>query len=680
MLAQAQRSVGRTRAAGWGGQSIRPDVGTAAMIWRILLAVVAVLAIGGYWFAAQFPPDPPAPTGYAVRDAAYQHVNQAGFGNGPYFGRTTWSGAHRDARNSDYVPLPSPNAVRRTWTGIERGNFFMPPVIGANGNVYATSAGGPGASHLHAFTPGGRLLWKAAPMQSLDDLDSAAYFSAPVVDVDDHLYLPDANQLWSFTNQGAVRWVTDLPALGVHGYAFSAFFTHQGHVGLISSDGKVALFDRASGELALPILDLPGVDGVPSSPMPPGLLADGLIDPALQQANWDAIWGFNMEVANTPSVSPETGRIFIVATGRQPDHTVLYGLDVRSDAPGASECGPSLPAEEAPAEGDAAADCPETAGIEIAYETQLGVSGSGTSPTVSFDGRTVYVVDGEGHLTGVSAMDGSVVWQSSERSVMGVSSSTMPDGKVFTFQFNELICWDGSNGNVLWRHDLNWIAEQEITGLPTVFGRPQADVVSGITTTVDGVWFIIKAGIEIEIPEDQRGMAQPPVAGLPLDTFKQPIKHFLVHYDYDGNFVSRAPFVDDGALVVMGLDGRLYATTLSVTTSIAHYGANPNMPFFMRNTPKPHGSLVAYDPASFLDYFKELVAWHRALLRDGEPAPGQAASLTALHLSLEEALAAGELPQAQFDELRALVAQAQTAQEPTARMGALDLLAEALGM
>lgn len=620
------------------------------MIWRVLLAVVAVLAIVGYWFSTQFPPDPPARTGYAVRDAAYEYVAGVEFDNGPNFGRTTWSGAHRDARNSDYVPVPSPNAVRRTWTGIERGNFFMPPVIGANGNVYATSAGGPGESHLHAFTPGGRLLWKAAPMQSMGDLDSAAYFSAPVVDVDDHLYLADGNQLWSFTNEGAVRWVTDLPALGVNGYVFSAFFTHQGHVGLISSDGKVALFDRASGELAVPILDLPGVDGVPSSPMPPGLLVDDLIDPALLQDNWDAIWGFNMEVANTPSVSPETGRIFIVATGRQPDHTVLYGLDVQEE------------------------------GIAIAFETQLGVSGSGTSPTVSFDGRTVYVVDGEGHLTGVSTADGSIAWQSSEVSVMGVSSSTMPDGKVFTFQFNELICWDGSNGDVLWRHDLNWIAEEEITGWPTVFGRPQADIVSGVTTTVDGVWFIIKAGIEIEIPEDQQDMVQPPVAGLPVDTFKQPIKHFLVHYDYDGNFVSKAPFVDDGALVVMGLDGRMYATTLSVTTSIAHYGANPNMPFFMRNTPKPYGSLVAYDPVSFLDYFKELVAWHGMLLREGQQVPGQAASLAALHLSLEEALAAGEVPQGEYDELRALVAEAQSEPEASARLQAVDALGNALGI
>ena len=117
---------------------------------------MAVLAVGGYWFSTQFPPDPPAPTGYAVRDAAYEYVAGTEFDNGPNFGRTTWSGAHRDARNSDYVPVPSPNAVQRTWTGIERGNFFMPPVIGANGNVYATSAGGPGGKPpacVHAGRP-----------------------------------------------------------------------------------------------------------------------------------------------------------------------------------------------------------------------------------------------------------------------------------------------------------------------------------------------------------------------------------------------------------------------------------------------------------------------------------------------------------------------------------------------
>ena len=131
------------------------------------------------------------------------------------------------------------------------------------------------------------------------------------------------------------------------------FFTHTGHAGVISGDGKVALFDRATGSLAMPLLDLPGVSGLPASPMPPGLWADGSIDERILQDSWDAIFGFNMEVANTPSVHSETGRIFIVATGREPDAVVLYGIDVTEE------------------------------GLRIAFETPLGTSGSGTSPTLS---------------------------------------------------------------------------------------------------------------------------------------------------------------------------------------------------------------------------------------------------------------------------------------------------------
>ena len=175
---------------------------------------------------------------------------------------------------------------------------------------------------------------------------------------------------------------------------------------------------------------------------------------------------------------------------------------------------------------------------EIAFETQLGVSGSGTSPTVSFDGSTVYVVDGEGHLTGVSAVDGSVVWQSSERSVMGVSSSTMPDGKVFTFQFNELICWDGSNGDVLWRHDLNWIADEEITRLADALrsaagGRGVRHHDHGGRRLGSSSRPALRSRFR-KISATWRSRRLPGCRSTPSNS---PSKHFLVHYDYDGNFV-----------------------------------------------------------------------------------------------------------------------------------------------
>ena len=590
----------------------------------IRIAAVCALSLLVFlvWYQAQFPPEI-EPSGYRVSDSIDGYLNQAPMDNGRFYGRSTWSGAHRDNRNSDYIPLPSPDAMRRTWTGIEGANFFMGPTIGADGTIYATSARGDGHSHLHAYDTRGNLLWKTEPMRDWDDFDSAAFLSAPVTDIDGHLFIPDSNQLWSFDRTGETRWVTRLSDVGVNGYIFSVFFTHTGHAGAISSDGQVALFERGTGALAMPLLDLPGVPGLPASPMPPGLWADGSIDERILQDSWDAIFGFNMEVANTPSVHSDTGRIFIVATGRVPEAVVLYGIDVSADA------------------------------LSIAFETSLGESGSGTSPTLSFDGRFVYVIDGEGYLNGIDTGTGAIAWKSSERSVTGVSSTSTPSGRVFTFDLNYLVCWDGSNGDVLWKRDLRDLAAEEVPWTASWYGEPQASLVSGVMAAADGIWAIVSLGTAIPIPEERQSGIQPPIASLDLSTFAQPVEYYLVHYGYDGTLKSRAPFVDAGALLAMGLDGRMYVTTLSINSSIAYYGANPEMPFFMRSTPRPHGGLIAYEPVSFLDYFRERIEWNRQLLDTLRASPEQVetrrdlhASLSSVHLVLDEAEDRGELDEA----------------------------------
>ena len=589
---------------------------------RIVSICTLVFLVFLAWFYNRFPPEIEA-SGYRVSDSIDSYVNEAPMDNGVFYGRSTWSGAHRDNRNSDYIPLPSPGAMRRTWTGIEGANFFMGPTIGADGTIYATSAMGQGHSHLHAYDTRGNLLWKTRPMEDWDDFDSAAFLSAPVTDIDGNLFIPDSNQLWSFDPAGNTRWVTRLSDTGIDGYVFSVFFTHTGHAGAISSDGKVALFDRGTGAPAMALLDLPGVDGLPASPMPPGLWADASIDERILQDSWDAIFGFNMEVANTPSVHGESGRIFIVANGREPDAVVLYGIDVSAE------------------------------GLSIAFETGLGRSGSGTSPTLSFDGRFVYVIDGEGFLNGIDTGTGAVAWKSSERSVTGVSSTSTPSGRIFTFDLNYLVCWDGSNGNVLWKRDLRELAAEELPWLARWYGKPHASLVSGIMAVADGIWAIASLGTAIPIPEERQSRIQPPIASLDLTTFAQPVAYFLVHYDYDGNLRFKTPFVDAGALLAMGLDGRMYVTTLGISSSIAYYGANPEMPFFMRNTPRPHGGLIAYEPVSFLDYFRERIEWNRQLIDTLRAVPGQVgtlrdlrASMSSVHLVLDEAADRGEVDDA----------------------------------
>ena len=223
----------------------------------------------------------------------------------------------------------------------------------------------------------------------------------------------------------------------------------------------------------MPLLDLPGVNGLPASPLPPGLWPVDSIDERIQQDACDAIFGFNLEVANTPSVHSETGRIFIVATGREPNAVVLYGIDVTVD------------------------------GLHIAFETSLGASGSGTSATLSFDGRFVYVIDREGYLNGIDTNSGEINWTPSDRSVTGVSSTSTPDGRNFTFDLNFIVCWDGNNGDVIWRKDLREIAIEEVPWIAIWYGAPQASLVSGITAVADGIWAIDSVGTSIPFPEDR---------------------------------------------------------------------------------------------------------------------------------------------------------------------------------
>lgn len=541
----------------------------------VTIALLAILFVGFY---LQFPPKIEE-SSYASRDISYQYTNAEDADNGHHFGKSTWSAAHRDSRNSDYIPLVSPSKMVRAWDGIEGGNFFMGPIIGPDGNVYATSAGGVGESNLHAFDNAGNVLWKSEPMLDKDDLDSAAFFSAPVVDVDNNIFLPDENQLWSYDNKGNVRWVRDLSDYGINGFVFTVVFTKEGYGILTSSDGIVALFNRENGDLMLGSIELPGVNGVQSGAIPEGLFANGLVDEQILQDSWEGIWGFNMEVANTTSVDPETNRLFVVATGRKPEEIVVYGIDVTKS------------------------------GLRIAFETLVGVNGSGTSPTLSFDGKMVYVADGKGIMNGISTDNGEIIWKSANALVTGVSPTVTPDNKILSFNTETISCIDNKTGEIIWTKDVSDMLisaglDKKLRGITKIYGENDGSLMSGIMATEDGIWFIAVLNTLVPIPEDKRGSIDIPIEGIRTDVYAQPLKYFLIKADYDGNVLSATDFVDGGALMAMGLDGKIFVTTLSVASSIAFYNANQKMPFFMRNTPKPHGGLIAYEPASYYDYFK----------------------------------------------------------------------------
>lgn len=388
-------------------------------------------------------------------------------------------------------------------------------------------------------------------MQSLTDFDYGAVVSAPIVDRDGHVYAADRNQLWSFTAQGEQRWVVDLPALGIDGFFVTPLFSREGWVGGVSTDGKLALFDRSTGALAIPVLTLPVGMGPASQPLPPGLWQGGLVDEDFHLELWDLLFGRAMAVSNTPAVHASSGRIFITAAAPDGASGLLLGIDTAQE------------------------------GASIAFSAPMG-GGSGTSPAISPDGRLVYAIDDAGVMVAIDTSSGAQVWAASD--TMGQASPSIgPDGTVYSFNgiAGTIVAIDGNSGALKWRRNYHYVAEQHLAWRP--FLKRVATVDGLITVTDSGIWTFLDLNYEIS------GGEQP---------YPQTRKVAVVQIDADsGELLGQFPARDSsGAFVIPDVGGQLYLSLSGAATSIGYYGVNPKLPFFLRTDLKPQGGLVAMKP------------------------------------------------------------------------------------
>lgn len=475
---------------------------------------------------------------------------------GMHYAQTAWPTLHRDSSNSDYVPFDVSTRLRHAWGALDGAALLVGPVIGPEGHLYVPSGRGRGSSHLHAFSPEGDLLWQSPPMDSPADFDHGAVISAPIIDDAGNVFAADSNQLWSFTADGALRWTADLPAVGVHGFFVTPVFSQEGFVGGISTDGKLALFHRNDGTLAIPVLDLPGVAGPPSQDPPPGIWEGGMVAPEFVRPLWDVLNGRAVEVANTPAVHPVTGRIFITAGGATMNEGVLYGIDTTPD------------------------------GARIAFATAMG-AGSGTSPAISPDGRLVYAIDDAGVMVAVDTTSGDVIWQASD--TMGQASPTIgPDGTIYSFNGikGTVVAIDGSNGSVKWRRQYDAIAREHLPWRPLLKR----------STTVDSIITVADNGLLLCLDLNYL---------LPFgdDPFPQPRKFVLAHLDLrDGTLLGWTETRDaSSALVVPDSDGSVYISQGGIISSITHHGVDPRLPRLLRADRRPTGGLQALKPLEARD-------------------------------------------------------------------------------
>ena len=491
-----------------------------------------------------------------------------GSGQAPHYAQTSWSTLHADSRNSDYAPVRVRPAQKVAWTALDGAALFVGPTIGPGGTVYVTSGRGEGTAHLHAFSPEGELLWESAPQRSLADLDYGAVINAPIVDDRGRIFAADMDQLWCFSPDGEVQWIADLRAEGVEGHFVTPVFSQEGFVGGVSTDGKVAFFDRENGGLVWPVFDLPGVGGPPSQPAPPGILGGGLLSTEFIQPMWDLIFGWRIEVANTPAVHPETGRIFITAGGATSSEGRLYGIDTSLEK-----------------------------GPEIAFSTAMG-AGSGTSPAISPDGELVYAAGGDEVMVAVDAESGAEVWRA-DGVQAAASPAVGPDGQVYSFSGPEIVALDGATGEVVWRVGYDFLAAERLTPVAELEGLPSHynPAAFGVVARIDSVLSVSR---HARFGPDPSGLVWASIDlgyELPASGFVVPQAVLLTAIDArDGSVVGTTPVRDtSAALIVPDAEGRIFLTLTGTSSSMA-YAVGSNFPESLRLPWVPLAGLVGLVP------------------------------------------------------------------------------------
>ena len=479
----------------------------------------------------------------------------------PQYFDSLWPAGHRDSSNTDFVPMELGTSFSIKKHFLHGQPIFWPPTIGLDGTSYVVTGSPPGNSHLYAISPEGEVLWSAKPQESLEDLDSFAIMNAPTIDAEGDLYVGDRDQLWAFKPNGDVKWVVDLKQYDVDWGFMTVVLSRQRYVGGVTTNGKVLFFWSHNGELAMPSLDLPGGAGPAPEDEPPESLWKDLMDPDLIPFIFNLIQGWEIEVANTPALHPETGRLYITAAGSTPGTGVLYGIDITDDA------------------------------LSIAFQAPMG-GGSGTSPAVSHDGSAVYAVDELGRMISIDAHTGRRLWQSETGGGGSASPSVGVDETIYT-PFQDRITAYTKDGDVRWEKSYSDICKERLPepgGVWSyVLSEPVAFVNSLLTVGMRRGWMALVCGYHLPkfLSKSDRTRVPIPQESL-FVTFDlatgEPVVEPLV-----------LPETSEGFVTPLS-NGNVIITTSGAITSIFYYMVNRILPERLQVAGPPKAGLLLLEP------------------------------------------------------------------------------------
>ncbi len=479
----------------------------------------------------------------------------------PQYYDSIWPAGHRDSGNTDLVPIELGSAFAVKKHFLHGHPIFWPPTVGLDGTAYVVTGAPAGKSHLFAISPDGDVLWSSKPEGSLDDLDSFAIMNAPTIDAEGDLYVGDRNQLWAFKPDGAVKWVVDLAEYGVDWGFMTVVLSRQRYVGGVTTDGKVLFFWSHDGKLAVPMLELPGGPGPAPEDEPPESLWQDLMDPDLIPFVFNLIQGWELEVANTPALHPETGRLYITAAGKSPDTGVLYGIDITDDA------------------------------LRIAFQAPMG-GGSGTSPAISHDGSAVYAVDERGRMVAIDAHTGKRLWQSDPGGGGAASPSIGADETIYT-PFQDRIAAYRRDGTLRWERSYDDLCQARLPDAGGAWGvvlsRPAAFIDSILTVGLRRGWMNVVCGYHLPSFLSRSERTRVPI----------PQESLFVAFDLGTGTVVGEPLelpeTSEGFVTPLP-NGNVIVTTSGAITSIFYHRLNPMLPERLKVSGPPKAGLVLLEP------------------------------------------------------------------------------------
>jgi outer membrane protein assembly factor BamB len=558
-----------------------------------------------------------------------------------YYAQTGWMTAHRDSRNSDYMPFVMPTYFRLKWSALNRtpGDAVEDP-IDAGAATYFGSSRAPTSSDGKAYlwqTSGhgldignfskidpdtGAVVWSQAwagdctelescLYQDPDTPDIAACSQSSLIDKDGNVYVADLDQVFKYNpGEGAgpasIEWrhyFNDLlppPVAPMFSRSFlSMFLTNEGYVGGVTSDCYLLLFDRHSGDVVvahhIECGSGSGFTKEKSLVFDLFWYPDGEVYFPFRSSIIKGLFGVGPPNVNTPSVDPVSGDIYFVARapGDEYDQVVAIELGDSGEA-------------------------------SVRWSTLIGLH-SGASVAISADGAMVYTVDGDGTAYGLDAHTGETVFAVAGSGESAASPTVGMDGNVYLAGGSAMFKLDGKTGKTLQKTSYDDFAQAVLPTLPDMHrplnkiligsGVPVAQVMCVVASSANKIWTNVVVGYPLEIMdvivELIGGTPQPAIVPwanyfVALDPDTLELVEFGIGDD-DEPYGSFEFYLggNEGVTELFPQDGLATISIGDVLGSPIYWNVNSLLPERFRMPDAPSGGVRAFEPCSFLHYSYE---------------------------------------------------------------------------